>query len=110
VELVFVDWLIGERRQDLPAHVRRLSTFPVPRYLAAFDLAVSAAGYNSFHELLSLAVPTVFVPNENPMMDAQELRALWAERQGWPCASAPTTRTAWPGRSGRSSTRRGAAS
>ncbi len=82
VELVFVDWLIGERRQDLPAHVRRLSTFPVPRYLAAFDLAVSAAGYNSFHELLSLAVPTVLVPNENPMMDAQELRALWAERQG----------------------------
>ena len=82
MELVFVDWLIGERRQDLPAHVRRLSTFPVPRFLAAFDLAVSAAGYNSFHELLSLAVPTVFVPNENPMMDAQELRALWAERQG----------------------------
>jgi UDP:flavonoid glycosyltransferase YjiC (YdhE family) len=82
VELVFVDWLIGERRQDLPGHVRRLSTFPVPRYMAGFDLAVSAAGYNSFHELLSLAVPTVFVPNENPMMDAQEARAAWAERQG----------------------------
>jgi UDP-N-acetylglucosamine:LPS N-acetylglucosamine transferase len=43
---------------------------------------VSAAGYNSFHELLGQAVPTVFVPNENPMMDAQEIRAAWAERQG----------------------------
>lgn len=82
VELVVADWLIGETPSELPARIRRLRTFPVPRLLRAFDIAVSAAGYNSFHELLSLGVPTVFVPNENPVMDAQELRAVWAERNG----------------------------
>jgi UDP:flavonoid glycosyltransferase YjiC (YdhE family) len=83
VELVFVDWLIGDQAADhLPPHVRRLRTFPVARLLAAFDLAVSAAGYNSFHELLLCGVPTLFVPNEHPMMDDQGGRARWAERRG----------------------------
>ena len=82
VELVHVDWLIGEAEPELPPRVRRLRTFPVPRYLRAFDLAVSAVGYNSFHELLAFGVPPIFVPNENPIMDAQELRAAWAERHG----------------------------
>ena len=82
VELVHVDWLIGEAEPELPPRVRRLRTFPVTRYLRAFDLAVSAVGYNSFHELLAFGVPSIFVPNENPIMDAQELRAAWAERHG----------------------------
>ena len=43
------------------AHVVKL--YPVSRYLRAFDLTVSAAGYNSFHEQLGFGVPTVFLPN-----------------------------------------------
>ncbi|MFO1039527.1 MAG: glycosyltransferase [Geminicoccaceae bacterium] len=81
IELVFLEWLIGEQEPDLPTHARRLKAYPTARYLRAFDLVVSACGYNSFHELLATGTPTLFVPNENPMMDAQEVRAGWADAQ-----------------------------
>ena len=68
--------------------VRHLAVYPLGRYLAAFDLAVSAAGYNGFHELLLGRVPTLFVPNEHPIMDDQGARARWAERRGLAFAAA----------------------
>ena len=68
--------------------VRHLAVYPLGRYLAAFDLAVSAAGYNGFHELLLGQVPTLFVPNEHPIMDDQGARARWAERRGLAFAAA----------------------
>lgn len=83
VHVVHLDWLIGEAVAAEPARrTRRIQLFPAIRHIRAFDVAVSGAGYNSFHELLALGVPTVFVPNEHPTMDAQEVRALWAERRG----------------------------
>lgn len=41
----------------------------------AADLVISAAGYNSFHELLYHAVPSVFIPQSAPFLDDQEARA-----------------------------------
>lgn len=61
-----------------PRH-RRLRHFPSYRYSNAWDFAISAAGYNSFHENVIGAVPTIFVPNEAPEMDLQLNRAKWAE-------------------------------
>ncbi len=61
---------------------RTLHGFPLARLIRAFDFAVSAVGYNSFHELTAYGVPTIFVPNQNPMMDEQEARALHADREG----------------------------
>ena len=47
----------------MPAGVVGLdATFPMSRYFAAFDIAVAAAGYNAFHELIAFGVPTLFVP------------------------------------------------
>lgn len=46
------------------------------------DLVVSAAGYNSFHELLYHAVPTIFVPQMAVYMDDQERRARAASERG----------------------------
>src|SRR5699024_7382244 len=57
--------------------------FPLSRHLAAFDVAVSAAGYNSFHELLRFGVPTLFVPNAATALDDQAGRAAYAGRRGW---------------------------
>src|SRR5690606_4170277 len=57
--------------------------FPSSRYLHAFDCVVSAVGYNSFHELVLSSTPSLFVPNEHPMMDDQRARAEHAERMGW---------------------------
>jgi len=82
-----VEWLIGDagKPPEPPPvrRIRRLSGFPTARFLAAFDFAVAIAGYNGFHELMAAGVPTVFVPNDHPVMDEQEARAVFAGRRGW---------------------------
>lgn len=82
VQPVVLEWLIGEAVRPPGPRWRVLRTFPAARCHAAFDLAVSACGYNSFHELLDARLPAILVPNENPTMDAQEVRAAWADRHG----------------------------
>lgn len=67
---------------EVPADVVRLdSTFPMSRYFRAFDIAVAAAGYNSFHELIDFAVPSLFVPMPRNT-DDQHARARWAAASG----------------------------
>ena len=81
LQLVVAEWLIQQtpvRRQGL----RYLAAFPNARLLRAFDFALSAAGYNSFHELLHLGVPTIFLPNDHQQVDDQRARAAWAESRG----------------------------
>jgi hypothetical protein len=71
-----------ESLPDVPEGVVHLdATFPMSRYYAAFDGAVSAAGYNVFHELVRFRVPSVFVPMERET-DDQEARAAHAEATG----------------------------
>lgn len=48
----------------------------------AADLVVSAAGYNSFHEVLYNRIATIFVPQSAPFLDDQETRARAAEKRG----------------------------
>ncbi len=48
----------------------------------AADLTVSAAGYNSFHELMYAAIPTIFIPQAAPYLDDQERRARAAADRG----------------------------
>lgn len=62
------------------------ATFPMSRYFKAFDLAVSAAGYNAFHELVAFAVPSLFVPMAR-QTDEQAARSRWAEAAGIGIAS-----------------------
>ncbi len=81
LQLVVAEWLIQEapvRRRGL----RYLSAFPNARHFRAFDFAISAAGYNSFHELLHHGVPAIFVPNDHQKVDDQRARAEWAESRG----------------------------
>lgn len=56
--------------------------YPAFKYSRAFDAAVSAAGYNSFHENILGGVPTLFVANEGDETDLQMNRALWASLTG----------------------------
>jgi hypothetical protein len=62
--------------------VKRFSVYPLARYLRAFDFAVGAAGYNTFHELVGFGVPTIFIPNLQTRADDQGARADHAERTG----------------------------
>ena len=57
------------------------ATYPMSRYFAAFDAAVAAAGYNAYHELIALGVPSLFVPMPRDT-DDQPARARYAERAG----------------------------
>jgi Glycosyltransferase family 28 C-terminal domain len=57
------------------------ATYPMSRYFAAFDASVAAAGYNAYHELIELGVPSLFVPMQRDT-DDQPARARYAEASG----------------------------
>ena len=76
------EWLISDQPSDLPDNIVRMPGYPFARFFKAFDFAISAVGYNSFHELLFAGIPTIFVPNEAMQQDNQLARALYADRQG----------------------------
>lgn len=80
-QIVNAEWLIADNPQRFSG-VRRLCIFPISRYAAAFDFALSAAGYNAYHEQIAYGVPTVFFPNENLVTDDQLGRAVFAEDNG----------------------------
>ncbi|WP_282092541.1 hypothetical protein [Epibacterium ulvae] len=62
--------------------IRRL--FPLSRYLPGIDGVVTAAGYNSFHELmLTYDKPVLFAPTNHIRMDDQVARASFAATQNW---------------------------
>ncbi len=84
VEVVILDWKISSTAlpETLPANTKSVSTFPISRYLNAFDATVSAVGYNSFHEAIDAGLPAILVPNENPSQDDQLARANFAARHG----------------------------
>jgi len=74
------------------AHLRRLARgLPVhvvpavhnsTSYLAAADLVVAMAGYNTSAEILSLGTPAVLVPRAGPSAEQQIRAARFADR-GW---------------------------
>lgn len=79
------DWQVAVTRAPLaraglPSHLadrvhELANVYPLARYLATFDAAVSAAGYNAVHELLLAGVPTILVPNTATATDDQRTRA-----------------------------------
>jgi hypothetical protein len=85
------EWLVAVTRQSIAQHsvgpsadrvVVLDDVYPLARHLAAFDAAVSAAGYNAVHELLSARVPTLFVPSVHHVTDDQEARADGVRARG----------------------------
>lgn len=58
------------------------AVYPLGDCLSAIDLMITNAGYNSFHECIFGGVPAIFVPNESPEMDDQQLRAAYAHATG----------------------------
>ena len=73
---------LESRGKAAPEGVVQLrSTYPMSRYYSAFDAAVSAAGYNAYHELIHLRVPSLFVPMRRET-DDQAVRARHAASSG----------------------------
>ncbi|MDV6011087.1 glycosyltransferase [Haloechinothrix sp. LS1_15] len=78
----------GELGVDDERVVTLRGVFPLARYLAAFNVAVTEAGYNSFHEVLHAGLPSLIVPTRAAVTDDQTGRARWAEREGLALAAA----------------------
>jgi hypothetical protein len=78
---VLAEWLISPNPLDFWPGVKRLRGFPLARYFKAFDFTVSAAGYNSFNEIVSFGLPAVFMANDHATMDDQSGRARFAQEQ-----------------------------
>jgi UDP:flavonoid glycosyltransferase YjiC (YdhE family) len=76
---VIGEWLISPVSLDLWQGVKRLKGFPLSRYFNAFDFSISAAGYNSYNEIMSFELPSVFIANEHASMDDQYGRARFAQ-------------------------------
>lgn len=58
--------------------VDTLQVYPLAQFTRAFDFAVSATGYNAFHEWMMGELPTIWVPNTATKTDDQLARARWA--------------------------------
>ena len=82
VQVVLGEWRNSAAPLDLPADVIRLNTYPISRFLNAFDFAVAMAGYNTYHENIMAGLPTLFVSNDNPQQDEQWLRADYGALRG----------------------------
>jgi len=68
---------LQDAHERLDPRVRVLTgIFPLAAHLSAIDVAVSASGYNSVHELIPARVPTIFVPNPRTRTDDQVTRAF----------------------------------
>ncbi len=74
---VHVVYGVGPLHRGEPRHGLRRTHFvghDLAEHAAAFDVAVSAAGFNTIHELLLFGVPTIVVPQEK-IADDQTARA-----------------------------------
>ena len=74
VKAVWARAPISVRDAKLPAGVKSISTYPLVRYLRAFDAFVGAAGYNTCCEVVQAQVPSLLVPN-TLLVDDQHRRA-----------------------------------
>lgn len=91
VQLVLAESLISRRDIRTRADIRILKDYPRSRYYAAFDLAISASGYNSFHELLYFGIPSIFVPSVTAAADDQAGRAMIAQEASVGLCLSPLT-------------------
>jgi UDP-N-acetylglucosamine--N-acetylmuramyl-(pentapeptide) pyrophosphoryl-undecaprenol N-acetylglucosamine transferase len=71
--------LATQKPAQMPMQARSLNYYPLSEVMLAFDAAISAAGYNTFHELLQAQVPTIFIPKQRGY-DDQQARAQKAQQ------------------------------
>lgn len=63
IEVIWLQAPISASDSAVPPGTTPMAIFPVARYLRAFDMLVSAAGYNTSCEILQSGIPALLVPN-----------------------------------------------
>lgn len=75
--------IIADQAEGLETEVIPITgVYPLSRYFRAFDFAITASGYNSYHESLAAGLPTIFVPNLETSADDQAARSAYALSTG----------------------------
>ena len=74
--------ILGSRVSYEGSRVRVLRDYPNARYFLDFDFAVLAGGYNSYHEAIQMALPTICYPNLLTGTDDQLARCMVAQKAG----------------------------
>jgi hypothetical protein len=82
LQIVIAEWSNGAIRCRTGRARGGCKRLPDQPLFAAFDFSVSAAGYNTFHEVIAQGLPTIFVANRHPSMDDQGARAEFAQDHG----------------------------
>jgi predicted glycosyltransferase len=72
---------LKQRAQGLPVRLRTMVADPL-KYVAAADLVVAMAGYNTTMEVLRLGTPALLVPRRGPSSE-QRMRARRFAERGW---------------------------
>ncbi len=79
VEVVLAESPISRDSHAPRPGVHILHQYPNSLFAHGFDLAITAVGYNTFHELMHFGVPSVLIPNQKTVTDDQVARALMAQ-------------------------------
>lgn len=82
VEIVIGESIIGKRIDVTGDRIRVVRDYPNSKSFNGFDFAIMAGGYNSYHEAISFALPTIFIPNTSTGMDDQVARVKSGEEIG----------------------------
>ena len=83
VYVILGESMLGERLPFTHERLRIIRDYPNAMYANAFDASVQAGGYNSFQEMRSFGIPTLFIPNTKTGMDDQVARCKVSEEEGW---------------------------
>jgi len=79
LQVCIAEWVNGAQPLNYWPEVTYLRGYPLSQYFRAFDFSIAAAGYNTFHEVMTFDLPTIFIPNRHPSMDDQAGRAEHAQ-------------------------------
>lgn len=82
LQVAVAEWANASGALDLWPGITVLKGMPLSQYFRAFDFTISAAGYNSFHEIVNFGLPSILVPNQAPRMDDQAGRSAFAQDEG----------------------------
>src|SRR4029078_11096998 len=79
VQVAAMEWLLCTDQLSLWTGVRLIRGFPISRYIKAFDFTIATASYNTFNEIMSYALPAIFIPNDHASMYDQQARRRFAQ-------------------------------
>lgn len=81
-KLLVAESIIGPSVETSNPNIKIIRNYPNAQYFKAIDFAITAAGYNTYHEIVHFNIPTLFIPNTQTVLDDQVKRAMYLTNRG----------------------------